>query len=142
MGEANHEHEIVFIGMVNVNRDGYLQGVVDVWRCRSCKKLFCDDKRYGEPLKASVGFETIPEDEEWAVLTCTTMKDVSMNSLGAKPGKKITHACRDGQVLEFVVGKDYSLNPDTPNPIHRLHLVKDNINKNIEAGHYRLTMAK
>ncbi len=25
-----HEHEIVFIGMVNVNRDNYLQGVVDV----------------------------------------------------------------------------------------------------------------
>ncbi|MDG6901684.1 MAG: hypothetical protein JRM80_06950 [Nitrososphaerota archaeon] len=140
MVETNHEHEIVFIGMVNVNRDGYLQGVVDVWRCRRCKELFCDDKRYGEPLKASVGFETILDGEEWAVFTCTTMKDVAMNSLGAKPGKKITHACRDGQVLEFVVGKDYSLTPNVSNPIHRLYLVKDNVNKNIEAGYYKLTM--
>ncbi|MDG6951308.1 MAG: hypothetical protein JRN12_05660 [Nitrososphaerota archaeon] len=138
----SHQHEIVFIGMVNVNRDNYLQGVVDVWRCRSCKKLFCDDKRYGEPLKPSVGFESIPEDEEWAVLTCTTAKDVMMNSLGVKPGKKLAHACRDGQVYELVVGKDFSLSPVTANPIHRLFLVKDNINKNVEAGHYRLTVQK
>ena len=142
MAETNHEHQIVFEGMVNVNRDNYLQGVVDVWRCRGCKELFCDDKRYGEPLKASVGFETIPNDEEWAVLTCTTTKDVKMNSLGAKPGKRITHACRDDQVLEFVVGKDFSLNPKTANPIHGLYLVKENMNKNIEAGYYKLTMVK
>ena len=52
-GEGQHKHEIVLAGMVNVNRDNYLQGVVDVWTCRGCKKLFCDDKRYGEPLKPS-----------------------------------------------------------------------------------------
>ena len=140
MAAPEHQHEIVFIGMINVNRDNYLQGVVDVWRCRGCKKLFCDDKRYGEPLKASVGFETVPDDEEWAVLTCTTAKDVYMNSLGVKPGKRITHACRDGTVLEFVVGKDYTFAHKVASPIHRLYLVKDNINKNIDAGHYRLTM--
>ena len=140
MATYYHEHEIVFIGMININRDNYLQGVVDVWRCRSCKKLFCDDKRYGEPLKPSVGFETIPDDEEWAVLTCTTQKDVRMNSLGVKSGKKVTHACRDGQVYEFVVGNDYSLSPKVVNPIHMLYPVKDHVIKNIEAGYYRLTM--
>ena len=142
MPEQTHEHEIVFLGMTNVNRDNYLQGCVDIWRCRGCKKLFCDDKRYGEPLKASVGFETIPEDEEWGILTCTTMKDVRMNSLGVKAGKKLTHACRDGQVLEMVVGPDFSLSPQVQGPIHRLYLVRDNVNKNIEAGYYRLTMVK
>ena len=140
MSGEPHQHEIVFMGMININRDNYLQGVVDVWRGRGCKQLFSDDKRYGEPLKASVGFEAIPEDEEWGVLTCTTQKDVHMNSLGVKPGKKITHACRDGQVYEFVVGTDYELSPEVANPIHRLYLVKDNVNKNIEAGYYRLTM--
>jgi len=140
MPEQGHSHEIVFIGMVNVNRDSYLQGVVDVWRCRGCRQLFCDDKRYGEPLKASVGFESILDDEEWAVLTCTTQKDVRMNSLGVKPGKKITHACRDGVVQEFVVRSDYTLQQTASEPIHRLYLVKDNINRNIEAGYYRLTM--
>ena len=138
MAQPSHDHEIVFIGMVNVNRDNYLEGVVDVWRCRSCKKLFCDDKRYGEPLKASVGFEAIPEDEEWGILTCTTAKEVFMNSLGVKPGKKITHACRGGEVHEFTVGSDYSLTPGVATPIHRIFLVKDNINKNIEAGYYKL----
>ena len=140
MAAPEHQHETVFIGMINVNRDNYLQGVVDVWRCRGCKQLFCDDKRYGEPLKASVGFETIADDEEWAVLTCTTQKEVYMNSLGVKPGKKITHACRDGQVNEFVVGDDYTLSPEVASAIHRLYLVKDHVNKNIEAGYYRLTM--
>ena len=142
MADAPHVHEIVFMTMINVNRDNYLQGVVDVWRCRGCKKLFCDDKRYGEPLKPSVGFESIGDDEEWGILTCTTVKDVYMNSLGVKPGKKITHACRDGQVNEFIVGDGYSLTPNTANPIHRLYLVKDYLSKNIEAGYYRLTMVK
>ena len=142
MSDAPHQHEIVFLTMVNVNRDNYLQGVVDVWRCRGCKRLFCDDKRYDEPLKPSVGFESIPDDEEWGILTCTTMKDVYMNSLGVKPGKKVTHACRSGEVHEFTVGNDYSLAPEVAHPIHRLYLVKDNLSKNIEAGYYRLTMAK
>jgi len=133
-------HEIVFTGMVNVNRDNYLQGVVDVWRCRKCKRLFCDDKRYGETLKASVGFESIPDDERWGVLTCTTVREVTMNSLGVKPGKKVTHACKGGETHEFVIGEDYSLFPMVPNPIHRIYLVEDYINKNIEAGYYKLTV--
>ena len=139
---SDHEHEIVFHGMVNINRDNYLQGVVDVWRCRQCKELFCDDKRYDEPLKASVGFETIPRDEEWGIWTCTTLSDVFMNSLGVRPGKKITHTCRSGETHEFDVGSDYILSPDLANPIHRIYLVKDNINKHIEAGYYKLTMVK
>jgi len=133
-------HEIVFLGMVNVNRDNYLQGVVDVWRCRKCKRLYCDDKRYGEGLKPSVGFESIPDDERWGILTCTTVKEVNMNSLGVKPGKKITHACKSGETHEFVVGGDYSLSPAIESPIHRIYLVEEHINSNIEAGYYKLTM--
>jgi hypothetical protein len=76
------------------------------------------------------------------VLTCTTLKEVYMNSLGVKAGKKITHACKSGEIHEFIVGEDYSLAPKVANPIHRLYLVKDNVNKHIEAGYYRLTMPK
>ncbi len=126
--------------MVNVNRDNYLQGVVDVWRCRSCKRLFCDDKRYGEPLRASVGFEEIGEDEEWAILTCTTAKEVFMMSLGVKPSKKIEHTCKSGEQNAFVVNNDFAIESSMKPPIHRIYLVKDNINRNIEAGIYRLTM--
>jgi hypothetical protein len=137
-----HKHEIVLAGMVNVNRDNYLQGVVDVWICRQCKKLFCDDKRYGEPLKASVGFEEIPDDEQWGVLTCTTMKGVYMMSLGVKPGKKIMHTCKDGAQQEFVVKPDWTIDPGDGEKIHGLYLVKDNINKVIEAGFYKLRLLK
>jgi hypothetical protein len=142
-GEAQHKHEIVLAGMVNVNRDNYLQGVVDVWICRGCKKLFCDDKRYGEPLKPSVGFEEVPEDEQWGILTCTDIKGVYMMSLGVKPGKTLKHACpRNGSEHEFVVRDDWTIAPDDGEAVHRLFLVKDNINKVIEAGFYKLRMLK
>jgi hypothetical protein len=142
-GEAHHKHEIVLAGMVNVNRDNYLQGVVDVWICRGCKKLFCDDKRYGEPLKPSVGFEEVPEDEQWGILTCTDIKGVYMMSLGVKPGKTLKHACpRNGSEHEFVVRDDWTIAPDDGETVHRLFLVKDNINKVIEAGFYKLRMLK
>jgi len=137
---AGHEHEVVFMGMVNVNRDNYLQGVVDVWRCRQCRRMFCDDKRYGEPLKASVGFDEIPDDEQWAILTCTTAKEVHMRSLGVKVGKRIGHTCKSGENHEFVVRNDYTIDSLNHPPIHRLYLVKDYVNKVIEAGIYRLTM--
>jgi hypothetical protein len=142
-GEAQHKHEIVLAGMVNVNRDNYLQGVVDVWVCRGCKKLFCDDKRYGEPLRPSVGFEEVPEDEQWGILTCTDIKGVYMMSLGVKPGKVLTHTCpRNASQHEFLVMEDWTIAPDDGETIHRLFLVKDHINKVIEAGFYKLRMLK
>jgi hypothetical protein len=142
--EGQHKHEIVLAGMVNVNRDNYLQGVVDVWTCRQCKKLFCDDKRYGEPLKASVGFEEVAEDEQWGILTCTDVKGVYMKSLGVKPGKAISHTCnKTGVQHEFVVTPEWTIEEDTEGEtIHRIFLVKDHINKVIEAGYYKLRMLK
>jgi len=140
---TQHKHEIVFAGMVNVNRDNYLQGVVDVWTCRGCKKLFCDDKRYGEPLKPSVGFEEVPDDEQWGILTCTDIKGVFMMSLGVKPGKTLKHTCpKNGTQHEFVVKDDWTIEPDDGETVHRLFLVKDHINKVIEAGFYKLRMLK
>jgi len=140
---AGHKHEIVLAGMVNVNRDNYLQGVVDVWICRGCKKLFCDDKRYGEPLKPSVGFGEVPEDEQWGILTCTDIKGVYMMSLGVRPGKTLKHTCpRDGTQHEFVVREDWTIAPQDGETIHCLYLVKDHINKVIEAGFYKLRMLK
>jgi hypothetical protein len=142
MSQPKHEHEIVMVGMINVNRDNYLQGVVDVWRCRSCRRLFCDDKRYGEPLKPSVGFEEIGEKEQWAILTCTNIKEVYMMSLGVEPGKKIAHTCKSGAQHEFLVRDDWTIAPDDGESVHRLFLVKDNLNKNIEAGFYKLRMLR
>jgi hypothetical protein len=139
----HHNHEIVMVGMVNVNRDNYLQGTVDVWRCRGCKKLFCDDKRYGEPLKASVGFEEISEDEQWGILTCTDIKEVFMQSMGVKPGKKIAHTCRSGEAHEFVVNEEWDIETkEDEKTVHRLFLVKEYLNKAIEAGFYKLRMLK
>ena len=139
---SEHRHEIVMIGMVNVNRDNYLQGTVDVWRCRGCRKLFCDDKRYGEPLKASVGFDEVGDDEQWGILTCTDIKEVFMQSTGVRPGKKIAHTCKSGEAHEFVVSEDWTIDAEDERSIHRLFLVKDHLNKVIEAGYYKLRMLK
>ena len=124
--------------MINVNREGYLQGVVDVYRCRQCRKLFCEDRRYGEPLLVSVGFEEIPDDEQWAILTCTDTRSVFMKSFGAKLGKRIVHTCKDGEVRELVVKDDWTVEEGGGSTVHRLHLVRDHINTNLEAGYYKL----
>ena len=92
--------------------------------------------------KASVGFDVIPADEQWGILTCTTAKEVLMKSLGVKPGKKIAHTCKSGETRDLTVTKDYDVEPSGGMPIHRLFLVKDYVNKNIEAGYYKLTMAR
>jgi hypothetical protein len=141
-GMSEHEHEIVIIGMVNVVRDNYLQGIVDVWRCRQCKRLFCDDRRYGEPLKPTVGFDEIGDDEQWAILTCTDIREVFMQSMGVKPGKKISHTCKSGGVHEFVVNNDWAIDAKADMTIHRLFLVKDYVNKVIEAGYHNLKMLR
>jgi hypothetical protein len=138
----SHEHEIVFIGMININRDGYLQGVVDVWRCRGCKKLFCDDRRYGEGLGSGVGFKEIPDDEQWALLICTDTKGVFMQSIPVKPGKRLEHTCKNGEKHEFVVEHGWSINPCDTITIHRLYMVKDYLNRGIEAGYYRLNLRR
>lgn len=140
----SREHDIVFIGMVNVSRDGYLQGVVDVWRCRRCKKLFCEDRRNGEGLKPDVGFEEIPDDEQWAILTCTDIKGVFMQSLPIKPGKRLEHTCRSEERLAFAVKEAWSIDSaaEEGKTIHRLYMVKDHLNSQIEAGYYKLRMLK
>ncbi len=139
---SEHKHEIVIIGMVNIVRDNYLQGIVDVWRCRQCKRLFCDDRRYGEQLKPSVGFDEIGDDEQWAILICTNIREVFMQSMGVKPGKKISHTCKSGRVQEFVVNSDWAIDAEEDMTIHRLFLVKDYVNKVIEAGYYNLKMLR
>ncbi len=138
----SYQHEIVFIGMINVNRDNYLQGVVDVWRCRQCRKLFCEDRRYGEGLKPDVGFEEIPDDEQWAILTCTDIKAVFMESLPLKPGKRLEHTCKGGEKHEFTVRDDWSIDSAEGETIHRLYMVRDYLNGAIEAGYYKLRLLK
>ena len=141
--QHHHQHEIVFIGMINVNRDGYLQGVVDVWRCRQCKKLFCEDRRFGEALDPRVGFYEIPDDEQWAILTCTDIKGVFMQSLPVKPGKRLEHTCKSGEKHEFTVADDWSIDSgEGEETVHRLYMVRDYLNRAIEAGYYKLRRLK
>ncbi len=63
-----------------------------------------------------------------------------MMSLGVKPGKKIDHTCKSGENHTFFVKDDYTIDSSARPPIHRIYLVKDNLNKNIEAGIYKLMM--
>lgn len=65
-----------------------------------------------------------------------------MRSLGVKPGKTIDHTCKTGEQRQLMVGEDFSVDSSTTPPIHRLYLVKDHVNKVIEAGIYKLSMTK
>lgn len=75
------------------------------------------------------------------MLTCTDIRSVFMKSLGAKPGKRIARACKDGQARELVVGDDWTVEEgEEGRTVHRLHLIRDHINTNLEAGYYKLRM--
>ena len=66
-----------------------------------------------------------------------------MMSLGVKPGKTIKHTCKnDGTPHEFVVRDDWTIEPDDGETVHRLFMVRDYVNKSIEAGFYKLRMLK
>src|SRR2546425_12257687 len=45
--QQQHKHDIVYYGVVNLIHDSNVIGAIDVWRCRGCPEIFCEDKRYG-----------------------------------------------------------------------------------------------
>src|SRR2546428_1928293 len=65
-----------------------------------------------------------------------------MRSMGVKPGNQIECACKSGEQHRFEVRDDLSVDSSIAPPIHRLYLVKDYVNKVIEAGIYRLTLKR
>jgi hypothetical protein len=130
-----HEHDVVYYGVVNLIDDSYVMGAVDVWRCRGCDQLFCEDKRYGvTDLAPEVGLPKIVPDTKWAALICTRDKGSNWTLTQTSPGMTIAHSCTPDTKVELTVGPNYDLAPGPASGIgkHRLVLIEKFVNAAVD----------
>ena len=130
-----HQHDVVYYGVMNLVHDSQIIGAVDVWRCRSCDQLFCEDKRYGvTDLAPEVGLPKIVPDTKWAALICTRDKGSNWTLTQTSPGMTITHACTPETKVELTVGPGYDLEPGPARGIgqHRLILIERFVNTAVD----------
>ncbi|HYY90917.1 MAG TPA: hypothetical protein VE955_02920 [Candidatus Dormibacteraeota bacterium] len=130
-----HQHDVVYYGVVNLVHDSYIIGAVDVWRCRSCDQLFCEDKRYGvTDLAPEVGLPKIVPDTKWAALICTRDKGSNWTLVQTAPGLTIAHSCTPDTKLELSVGQGYDLEHGPASGIgqHRLILIDKFVNSAVD----------
>ncbi|HZD11954.1 MAG TPA: hypothetical protein VE177_00340 [Candidatus Binatus sp.] len=130
-----HKHDIIYYGVVNLIRDSNVIGAIDVWKCRKCAEIFCEDKRYGVmDLAAEVGFPKIPPGSKWAALVCTKDKVSDWTLTGAKPGIVISHSCTPETKVDLRIGEDYGIMTDVASGIgvHRIILLEKFVNSAVD----------
>ncbi len=130
-----HQHDVVYYGVVNLDHDSYIMGAVDVWRCRSCDQLFCEDKRYGvTDLAPEVGLPKIIPNTKWAALICTRDNGSNWTLTQTGPGMTIAHSCTSDTKVELTVGPDYDLQHGPASGIgqHRLILIEKFVNTAVD----------
>jgi hypothetical protein len=133
--QEQHKHDIVYYGVVNLIHDSNVIGAIDVWRCRGCPDIFCEDKRYGiMDLAAEVGFPKIEPGAKWAALICTKEKGSDWTLTGAKPGSIIHHACTPDTKVDLTVGPDYSIMAGMASGIgkHRIIILENFVNSAVD----------
>jgi hypothetical protein len=126
-----HQHDVVYYGVVNLVDNNYIMGAVDVWRCRGCDQLFCEDKRYGvTDLAPEVGLPKIEPNTHWAALICTRDKGSNWTLTQVKPGMTITHSCTPDTKVELTVGPSYDLEAGPASGIgqHRIIVLEKFVN--------------
>src|SRR5438094_871331 len=126
-----HQHDVVYYGVVNLIDNNYVMGAVDVWRCRGCDQLFCEDKRYGmTDLAPEVGLPKIEPNTQWAALICTRDKGSNWTLTQVKPGMTIAHSCTPDTKVELTVGPSYDLEAGPASGIgkHRIIVIEKFVN--------------
>jgi len=130
-----HQHDVIYFGVVNLVHESKIIGTIDVWRCRACQELFCEDKRFGATdLAPEVGFPKIDAGAKWAALICTRDNGSTWTLMGVKPGATIAHSCTPETKLELSVGPDYSLGmgPSAGIGKHRIILIDKFVNAAVD----------
>lgn len=123
------KHQPVYFGVININIDERTIGSVDVWRCATCKKRFCEEKQLGiESISDIVGMPPIDEDEKWAVSVCKLQKGKDKWKLiKLKENSTLKHECHDENIVELPVN-DFQIQDDK----HWSFLVDDKVNQAVE----------
>ena len=108
--------QITYLAPVNINVEERTIGSVDVWRCASCKKSFCEEKQLGiDSITDIVGMPRIEDDEKWGVVVSKLQK-----------GKEKFETA-DEQVIDLKID-NYTIVDD----FHTSFLVLDHIHKAVE----------
>ncbi len=131
-----HQHDVIYFGVVNLVDRSKIIGTIDVWRCRECNDIFCEDKRFGATdLAPEVGFPKADPGSKWAALICSRDTGSNWTLTSARPGGTVAHSCTPETKLELKVGTDYNLEQG-PIGKHRIILIEKFVNTavDVESG--------
>ena len=121
--------QITYLAPVNINIDERTIGSVDVWRCASCKRKFCEEKQLGiESITDTVGMPRIGDDEKWGVVVSKLQKGKDKWKLvKLKQNGIIKYETVDEKILDLKI-EDYKIVDD----FHTSFLVEDHLNRAVE----------
>ena len=121
--------QITYLAPVNINVEERTIGSVDVWRCASCKKSFCEEKQLGiDSITDIVGMPRIEDDEKWGVVVSKLQKGkdkwklVKLQETGI-----LKFETADEQIIDLKIDS-YNIVDD----FHTSFLVLDHIHKAVE----------
>ena len=121
--------QITYNAPVNINIEERTIGSVDVWRCTSCKRSFCEEKQLGiESITDIVGMPRIEDNEKWVVVVSKLQKGKDKWKLvKLKEGGILKFETADEQVIDLKI-EDYKIVDD----FHSSFLVLDNLHRAVE----------
>ena len=121
--------QITYNAPVNINIEERTIGSVDVWRCASCKRSFCEEKQLGiESITDIVGMPRIEDDEKWAVVVSKLQKGKDKWKLvRLKVNGILKFETADEQIIDLKI-KDYKIVDD----FHSSFLVLDHLHTAVE----------
>tara|TARA_B100000929_G_scaffold130389_1_gene103212 strand:+ start:4226 stop:4672 length:447 start_codon:yes stop_codon:yes gene_type:complete len=121
--------QITYNAPVNINIEERTIGSVDVWRCASCKKSFCEEKQLGiDSITDIVGMPRIEDNEKWAVIVSKLQKGKDKWKLvKLKESGILKFETADEQVIDLKI-EDYKIIDD----FHSSFLVLEYLHKAVE----------
>ena len=121
--------QITYLAPVNINVEERTIGSVDVWRCASCKKSFCEEKQLGiDSITDIVGMPRIEDDEKWGVVVSKLQKGkdkwklVKLKETGILKFETADEQVIDLKIDNYIIVDDF----------HTSFLVLDHIHKAVE----------
>ena len=121
--------QITYLAPVNINVEEKTIGSVDVWRCASCKKSFCEEKQLGiDSITDVVGMPRIDDDEKWGVVVSKLQKGKDKWKLvKLKETGILKFETADEQVIDLKID-NYTIVDD----FHTSFLVLDHVHTAVE----------
>ena len=121
--------QITYNAPVNINVEERTIGSVDVWRCASCKRSFCEEKQLGiDSITDIVGMPRIDDDEKWSVVVSKLQKGKDKSKLvKLKENGTLKFETADEQIIDLKI-ENYKIVDD----FHSSFLVLDHLHTAVE----------